>query len=94
MYREHRFFTHRPRRSRGAKSLVPVLFFGVTTLRVMCMDTSASEGPPAGPEKYSYTRGFGHGDEIFRFLSSSKNMIFETTISKFGGHGKSLLVFL
>ena len=39
----------------------------------MCMDTSASEGPPAGPEKYSYTLRFDHGDQIFRFLSSSKN---------------------
>ena len=93
MDREHRFFTHRPRRSRGAKSPVPVLLFGVTTLRIICIDTGASEWPPAGPEKYSYTLGFDHGDQIFRFLSSSKNIMFETKISKFGAHGKSLLVF-
>ena len=32
---------------------VPVILFGVTTLQVMCMDTSASDGPQAGPEKCS-----------------------------------------
>ena len=53
------------------------------------MDTSASEGPPAGPEKYSYTLRFDHAIKLFDFWARKKS-IFETKFSKFWDHGKSL----
>ena len=58
------------------------------------MNTSASEEPPAAPEKYNYTLGFGHGGIFFPVVELQQKFDFETNISKFGGHGKSTLGFL
>ena len=52
-------------------------------------DTSASEGPPAGPEKCSYTLRFDQCNQNFEIFNFTKTSDFPPKISKFRGHGRT-----
>ncbi len=53
------------------------------------MDTSASEGPPAGPEKCSYTLRFDQCNQNFEILNFTKTSDCLPKISKFRGRDRT-----
>ena len=52
----------------------------------MLGDTTAIEGPPAGPEKCSYAPRFDQCNKNFDILNFTKTSDFPPKISKFRGH--------
>ena len=73
-------------------SFAPVRYYSTanrSTSHVL-RDTSASEGPPAGPEKCSYTLRFDQCNQNFEILNFTKTWDFSAKISRFRGHDPTL----